>query len=138
MTANQGPMHVLWIEVPATISAEDLARVVEDFPPGPEGRYYFVHMDLMAGRGEALGAAWVRQGYRAQIGEKLTRYIIGTEPEHFAVFWLSEGRAPGQTAHPVLHVVGDDRGLTPDCLQTEPTSTEVSIEEYLQWQRRSS
>ena len=44
MTANAGPMDELWIEVPATSSAEDLARAVDEFPPGTEGRYYLIHM----------------------------------------------------------------------------------------------
>jgi len=32
-------MDVLWIEVPVTSSAEDLARVIDAYPPGTEGRY---------------------------------------------------------------------------------------------------
>ena len=48
MTANEGPGQGLWIEVPATSSAEDLARVVDAYPPGSEGRSYLVHMDLLA------------------------------------------------------------------------------------------
>ena len=50
MTAHEGPRQGLWIEVPATSSAEELARVVDEFPPGTEGRSYLVHMDLIAGR----------------------------------------------------------------------------------------
>ena len=48
MTANEGPGQGLWIEVPATSSAEDLARVVDAYPTGSEGRSYLVHMDLLA------------------------------------------------------------------------------------------
>jgi hypothetical protein len=50
MTAHERPRDMLWIEVPATSSAEDLARVVDAYPPGTEGRSYLVHMDLLAGR----------------------------------------------------------------------------------------
>ena len=39
MTAHEGPRQELWIEVPATSSAEDLARVVDEFPPGTAGRF---------------------------------------------------------------------------------------------------
>jgi hypothetical protein len=37
MTVNEGPRQGLWIEVPATSSAEDLARVVDASPRGLRG-----------------------------------------------------------------------------------------------------
>ena len=37
MTANERPMDVLWIEVPATSSAADLARVIDEFRLEPRG-----------------------------------------------------------------------------------------------------
>ena len=43
MTAHDRPMDMLWIEVPATSTAEDLARVIDAFPPGTEGRYYLIY-----------------------------------------------------------------------------------------------
>jgi hypothetical protein len=90
MTANGEPRHGLWIEVPATSSAEDLARVVDEFPPGTAGRSYLVHMDLLAGR-VAFGDALTERGYQVNVSEEmLRRYTFGTQPEHFAVFWLGD------------------------------------------------
>jgi hypothetical protein len=66
MTANEGPRQGLWIEVPATSSAEDLARVVDAYPPGTEGRSYLVHMDLLAGR-VAFGDALTERGYQVTV-----------------------------------------------------------------------
>jgi hypothetical protein len=77
MTANEGPRHGLWIEVPATSSAEDLARVVDEFPPGTEGRYYLVHMDLMAGRVD-FADVLTRRGYKVTTSDILRRYAFGT------------------------------------------------------------
>ena len=86
MTVNEGPRQGLWIEVPATSSAEDLARVVDAYPPGTEGRSYLVHMDLLAGR-VAFGDALTERGYQVTVSEEmLRRYTFGTQPEHFAVF----------------------------------------------------
>jgi hypothetical protein len=72
MTAHEGPRQELWIEVPATSSAEDLARVVDEFPPGTAGRYYLVHMDLLAGR-VAFGDALTERGYPVTVSEGLCR-----------------------------------------------------------------
>jgi hypothetical protein len=136
VAANDGPMHGLWIEVPATSSAEDLARVVDEFPPGDEGRYYLIHMDLMAGRVD-FGDALTRRGYQVTVSEEiLRRYTFGTQQEHFAVFWLGDDQAPGETANPAVHLIADDRGLAPDRLRTEPAYSEVSLEEYHQWQHQ--
>jgi hypothetical protein len=99
MTANAGPMDELWIEVPATSSAEDLARAVDEFPPGTEGRYYLIHMDLMAGRVD-FADALTRRGYKVTTSDILRRYAFGMQKEHFAVFWLGDDRAPGETANP--------------------------------------
>jgi hypothetical protein len=136
MAANDEPMNVLWIEVPATSSVEDLARVVDEFPPGTEGRYYLVHMDLMAGR-VAFGDALTEHGYQVNVSEEmLRRYTFGTQQEHFAVFWLGDPDRPGETANPVVHLIPDDRGLSPDRLRTELAYTEVSLAEYHQWQHQ--
>src|SRR3989442_9694209 len=70
MTANDRPMDVLWIEVPATSSAEDLARVIDEFPPGTEGRYYLVHMDLIAGRVD-FADTLTQRGYQVNISDIL-------------------------------------------------------------------
>src|SRR5207248_10596090 len=114
MTANEGPSNGLWIEVPATSSAEDLARVVDAYPPGTEGRYYLIHMDLMAGR-VAFGDALMERGYQVNVSEeRLRRYTFGTQQEHFAVFWLGDDRAPGETANPVVYLIPAERGLAPD------------------------
>src|SRR5437763_6533392 len=102
MTANEGPRHGLWIEVPATSSAEDLARVVDAYPPGSEGRSYLVHMDLMAGR-VAFGDALTERGYQVAVSEEmLRRYTFGTQQEHFAVFWFCDTDMPGEHANPVV------------------------------------
>ena len=99
MTANEGPSNGLWIEVPATSSAEDLARVVDAYPPGTEGRSYLIHMDLMAGR-VAFGDALTERGHQLTVSEELLRrYTFGTQQEHFAVFWLGDDRMPGETAN---------------------------------------
>jgi hypothetical protein len=135
MAANDEPMNMLWIEVPATSSVEDLARVVDEFPPGTEGRYYLVHMDLLAGRGD-VGDALRRRGYQVHLSEILRRYTFGTQQEHFAVFWLGYEHAPGETANPVVHLIPDDCGLSPDRLRTELAYTEVSLAEYHQWQHQ--
>jgi hypothetical protein len=66
MTAYEGPRQGLWIEVPVTSSAEDLARVVDAYPPGTEGRSYLVHMDLLAGR-VAFGDALTERGYQVTV-----------------------------------------------------------------------
>ena len=119
MTANEGPRQGLWIEVPATSSAADLARVVDAFPPGTQGRHYLVHMDLMAGR-VAFGDALTERGYQVNVSEEMLRcYTFGTQQEHFAVFWLGDDRAPGETANPVVYLIPAERGLTPDRLQTD-------------------
>jgi hypothetical protein len=81
MTAHEGPRQELWIEVPATSSAEDLARVVDEFPPGTAGRYYLVHMDLLAGR-VAFGDALTERGYQVTVSEEmLRRYTFGRQQE---------------------------------------------------------
>ena len=135
MTANDGPMNELWIEVPATSSAEDLARVVDEFPPGTEGRYYLVHMDLMAGRVD-FSDALARRGYQVNTSDILRRYAFGTQKEHFAVFWLGDDRTPGETSNPAVHLIVADRGFSSDRLRTERAFTEVSMEEYRQWQHQ--
>jgi hypothetical protein len=115
MTANDGPMDMLWIEVPATSSAEDLARVIDAYPPGTEGRYYLVHMDLMAGRVDFVDAL-TQRGYQVNISDILRQYAFGTQKEHFAVFWLGDDRTPGETANPAVHLIPDERGLPPEHL----------------------
>jgi hypothetical protein len=99
MTAHEGPRQELWIEVPATSSVEELARVVDEFPPGTAGRYYLVHMDLMAGRID-FGDALARRGYQVTTSDLLRRYAFGTQKEHFAVFWLGDDRTLGETSNP--------------------------------------
>jgi hypothetical protein len=134
MTANEGSSNGLWIEVPATSSAEDLARVVDAYPPGTEGRYYLIHMDLMAGR-VAFGDALMERGYQVNVSEELLRrYTFGTQQEHFAVFWLGDDRTPGETVNPVVYLIPAERGLVPERLRTAPLYTEVSLAEYHQWQ----
>ena len=134
MTAHERPMDMRWIEVPATSSAEDLARVVDAYPPGTEGRYYLIHMDLMAGR-VAFGDALAARGFEVTVSEELLRrYTFGTQQEHFAVFWLGDDRTPGETANPVVYLIPAERGLAPERLRTAPPYTEVSLAEYHQWQ----
>ena len=136
MTANEGARHGLWIELPATSSAEDLARVVDAYPPGSAGRSYLVHMDLLVGR-VAFGDALTERGYQVTVSEEmLLRYTFGTQQEHFAVVWLGDPDTPGETANPVVCLLPAERGLAPDRLQTEPPSTEVSLAEYHQWQHQ--
>ena len=136
MTANEGPGHGLWIEVPVTSSAEDLARVVDAYPPGSEGRYYLVHMDLMAGR-VAFGDALTERGYQVTVSEEmLRRYTFGAQPEHFAMVWLGDPDTPGETTNPVVYLLPAERGLAPERLQREPPYTEVSLAEYHQWQHQ--
>ena len=136
MTAYEGPRQGLWIEVPVTSSAEDLARVVDEFPPGTEGRSYLVHMDVLAGR-VAFGDALTERGYQVTISEEmLRRYTFGTQHEHFAVFWLGDPDTPGETANPDVYLLPAERGLAPERLQTEPPYTAVSLAEYHQWQHQ--
>ena len=135
MTANEGASNGLWIEVPATSSAEDLARVVDAYPPGTEGRSYLVHIDLMAGR-VAFGEALTERGYQVTTSDLQRRYAFGTQKEHFAVFWLGDDRTPGETANPAVHLIAAERGLASDRLQTEHAFTEVSREEYHQGQHQ--
>ena len=138
MTAHEGPRQGLWIEVPATSSAEDLARVVDEFPPGTEGRSYLVHMDLIAGR-VAFGDALTERGYQVTVSEeRLRRYTFGTQQEHFAVFWLGDDRTPGETSNPAVHLIPDERGVPLEHLGTGAVSAEVTRAEYDQWQRLSS
>jgi hypothetical protein len=137
MTANERPMDVLWIEVPATSSAEDLARVIDEFPPGTEGRYYLVHMDLMAGRVDFVDTL-TQRGYQVNISDILRQYAFGTQKEHFAVFWLGDDRTPGETANPAVHLIPAERGLPPEHLRTGAVSAEVTRAEYDQWQRLPS
>jgi hypothetical protein len=137
MTANERPRDVLWIEVPATSSAEDLARVIDAFPPGTEGRYYLVHMDLMAGRVDFVDTL-TQRGYQVNISDILRQYAFGTQKEHFAVFWLGDDRTPGETANPAVHLIPDERGLPPAHLRTGAVSAEVTRAEYDQEQRVSS
>ena len=137
MTANERPMDVLWIEVPATSSAEDLARVIDEFPPGTEGRYYLVHMDLMAGRVDFVDTL-TQRGYQVNISDILRQYAFGTQKEHFAVFWLGDDRTPGETANPAVHLIPDERGLPPAHLRTGAVSAEVTRAEYDRGQRMSS
>ena len=136
MTAHERPKQGLWIEVPGTSSAEDLARVVDAYPPGSEGRSYLVHMDLLAGR-VAFGDALTERGYQMTVSEEmLRRYTFGTQPEHFAVFWLGDLDTRGETATPVVYLIPAERGLAPDRLQTDPPYTDVSLAEYHQWQHQ--
>jgi len=137
MTANERPMEVLWIEVPATSSAEDLARVIDTYPPGTAGRYYLVHMDLMAGRVD-FADALTQRGYQVNISEILRQYAFGTQKEHFAVLWLGNPATPGETAHPAVHLIPAERGLPPEHLRTGAACAEVTRAEYDQWQRMSS
>ena len=137
MTANERPMEVLWIEVPATSSAEDLARVIDAYPPGTEGRYYLVHMDLMAGRVDFANAL-TQRGYQVNISDILRQYAFGTQKEHFAVLWLGDPVTPGETAHPAVHLIPDERGLPPEHLRRGAVSAEVTRAEYDQRQRSSS
>jgi hypothetical protein len=134
MTAHERPREMLWIEVPATSTAEDLARVVDAYPPGSEGRSYLVHMDLLAGR-VAFGDVLTERGYQVTVSEEmLRRYTFGIQQEHFAVFWLGDLDTPGETANPIVCLLPAEQGLAPDRLQTEPPYTEVSLAEYHQWQ----
>ena len=135
MTANERPTEVLWIEVPAISSAEDLARVIDTYPPGTEGRYYLVHMDLMAGRVD-FADALTQRGYQVNISEILRQYAFGTQKEHFAVFWLGDDRTPGETANPAVHLIPAARGLPPDHLRTRAANVEVTRAEYDQWQHQ--
>ena len=136
MTAHERPMEMLWIEVPVTSSAEDLARVVDTYPPGNEGRSYLVYMDLLAGR-VAFGDALTERGYQVTVSEEmLRRYTFGTQHEHFAVFWLGDPETPGETANPVVCLLPVERGLAPDRRQTVPPYTAVSLAEYHQWQHQ--
>jgi hypothetical protein len=129
MTADERPMEMLWMEVPATSTAEDLARVVDAYPPGSEGRSYLVHMDLLAGR-IAFGEALTERGYQVTVAEEmLRRYTFGTQPEHFAVFWLGDPATPGELANPVVSLLPAEHGLAPDRFQTAPPPTEVSLVE---------
>src|SRR5438128_10644493 len=118
MTANEEPRQGLWIEVPATSSAEDLARVVDAYPPVTEGRYYLVHMALLAGR-VAFGDALTERGYQVTVSEEiLRRYTFGTQQEQFAVFWLGDPDTPGEAAKPGVYLLPAARGRAPDYLQT--------------------
>ena len=136
MMAHEGPRQGLWIEVPTTSSAEDLARVVDTYPPGTEGRSYLVHMALLAGR-VAFGDALTERGYQVTVSEEmLRRYTFGTQPEHFAVVWLGDPATPGETATPVVYLIPAERGLAPERFQTAPPYTEVSLAEYHQWQHQ--
>jgi hypothetical protein len=137
MTANDRPMDMLWIEVPATSNAEDLARVIDAFPPGTAGRYYLVHMDLMAGRVDFVDAL-TQRGYQVNISDILRQYAFGTQKEHFAVFWLGDDRTPGETSNPAVHLIPGERGFPPEHLRTGAVSAEVTRAEYDQWQRVSS
>ena len=136
MTAYERPREMLWIEVPATSTAEELARVVDAYPPGSEGRSYLVHMDLMAGR-VAFGDTLTARGYQVTVSEEmLRRYTFGTQQEHFAVVWLGDPDTPGETPNPVVCLLPAEHGLAPDRLQTEPPYTEVSLAEYDQSQHQ--
>src|SRR5512144_1430584 len=88
MDATGGPMNVMWVHVPAASSADDLATVVDRYPPGAEGRYYLLHMALCEGRVDALVDAWEQRGYEVQIAETLLRYTFGPQQAYFAVFWV--------------------------------------------------
>src|ERR1051326_4821968 len=113
MTTHERPMEMLWIEVPVTSSAEDLARVVDAYPPGTEGRSYLVHMDLLAGR-VAFWDALTERGDQVTISEeRRRRYTFGTQPEHFAVVWSGDPDTPGETANPVVYLLPAERGLAP-------------------------
>jgi hypothetical protein len=136
MTAYEKPREMLWIEVPTTSTAEDLARVVDAYPPGSEGRSYLVHMDLLAGR-VAFGDALTERGYQVTVSEEmLRRYTFGTQQEHFAVFWLGDPDMSGETANPVVCLLPAERRLAPERLQREPPYTEVSLAEYHQSQHQ--
>jgi hypothetical protein len=136
MTANEGARHGRWIEVPVTSSAEDLARVIDADPPGPAGRDYLVHMDVLAGH-VAFGDALTARGYQVTVSEeRLRRYTFGTQPAHFAVCWLGDPDMAGATATPVVYLVPAERGLVPAHIQTMPPYTEVSLAEYHQWQHQ--
>src|SRR4030095_8772341 len=136
MTVNEGPRQGLWIEVPAMSSAEDLAHVVDAYPPGTEGRYYLVHMDLMAGR-VAFGDELTERGYQVTISEEmLRRYTFGTQHEHFAVVWVGDPDRAGETANTVVCLLPAEHGLVPERPPMAPPSTEVSLAEYHQWQHQ--
>jgi hypothetical protein len=136
MTAYEKPREMLWMEVPTTCTAEDLARVVDAYPPGSEGRSYLVHMDLLAGR-VAFGDALTARGYQVTVSEEmLRRYTFGTKHEHFAVFWLGDPDRPGETANPVVCLLPAEHGLALERPQTAPPYTEVSLAEYHQWQHQ--
>ena len=137
MTAHERPMDMLWIEVPATSNAEDLARVIDAYLPGTAGHYYLVHMDLMAGRVDFVDAL-AQRGYQVNISDILRQYAFGTQKEHFAVFWLGDDRTPGETANPAVHLIPDEHGFPPDHLRTGAASAEVTRAEYDQWQRLPS
>ena len=135
MTAHDRPMDVLWIEVPATSSAVDLARVIDAYPPGTEGRYYLVHMDLMAGRVD-FADTLTQRGYQVNISDILRQYAFGTQKEHCTVLWLGDPDTPGETSHPAVHLIPDARGLPPAHLRTRAASAEVTRAEYDRWQHQ--
>lgn len=135
MTANERPTEGRWIKVPATSSAEDLARVIDTYPPGTEGRYYLVHIDLMAGRVDFVDAL-TQRGYQVNISDILRQYAFGTQKEHFAVLWLGDPATPGETAHPAVHLIPDARGVPPEHLRTRAANVEVTRAEYDQWQHQ--
>src|SRR2546423_9928580 len=127
MTAHERPREMLWIEVPATSTAEDLARVVDAYPPGSEGRSYLVHMDLMAGR-VAFGDALTERGYQITVSEEmLRRDTFGAQQEDFPGVWFGDPDTPGGTANPVVYFPPAQRRLASDRLQTEPPYSERSL-----------
>ena len=136
MDATSGPMNVMWIHVPAASSADDLATVLDRYPPGAEGRYYLLHMALCEGRADAIVDAWEQRGYEVQIAETLLRYTFGAQQAYFAVFWVAHERAPGYTTSPALHLIPDNSGLTLDHLLSEPVSDCVPIDAYRQYRQR--
>jgi hypothetical protein len=137
MDATGGSMNVMWIHVPAASSADDLATVIDRYPPGAEARYYLLHMALCEGRVDALVDAWEQRSYEVQIAETLLRYTFGTQQAYFAVFWVAYERAPGRPTTPVLHLLPDDSELTLDQLLSEPVSDSVPIDEYRQYRQRN-
>ena len=135
MDATRGPMNVLWVRVPTASTANNLASAIAKYPPGVDGRYYLFHMALCEGRAEDVIRVWTRQGYHVEVASSLRRYTLGTQQVYFVVFWVAKDGAPKHTTNPVLHLVPDNSGITPDHFMAEPACADVPPEEYWQQER---
>jgi hypothetical protein len=91
-------------QVSATRSAEDLAHVIDAYPPGTEGRYYLVHMDLMAGRVD-FADALTQRGYRS-LQTSCVNMRLDAEGA-FCGALVKDPDTPGETLHPAVHLIPD-------------------------------